>query len=87
MAEELVFEITTVRSGEVVTETVSVVVQPVTTVKRPKGYALADWDEDQDVYATGSEDAGETRKRGLFATALAMMFSAFRIRNAEEDQR
>ncbi|MHC5071265.1 MAG: Ig-like domain-containing protein, partial [Planctomycetota bacterium] len=82
VSEELVFEVQTVRDGKVVTETVSVVVDPVTTVKRPQGYALSDWDNEQDSGTTEFAD-GETAKPGLFNWLLGTLFSALRIGKAD----
>ena len=85
VSEELVFEVRVMRNGELVTETVSVVVHPVETVKRPEGYALADWDNEQD---TGiPSDADDGKRRGFFGWAVAAMFSGLRIREAENRQR
>ena len=77
VAEELVFEVSTIRNGELVTETVGVVVDPVITVKRPMGYALTDWEPERDSRAT-EFDSDEEDKRGLPASILAMMVSVFR---------
>jgi hypothetical protein len=84
--EELVFEVTTIRNGEPVTETVSIVVEPVETFRRPEGYALADWDHDRDGHADQLDDDGGPSERGLFGALLATLFSFFRIHDAERDR-
>ncbi len=84
VSEELVFEYTTLRNGEVVTETVSVVVRPVETIERPTGYILDDWEDEADtdgLYNQGEEDGG---RPNLLVALLGSFFSMVRINAADE---
>ena len=86
VSEELVFEVQTVQNGKVVTETVSVVVDPVATVKVPQGYALAQWDGDYED-EPDLPDATEPARGGLFNWLVGTLFSALRIGASETRKR
>ncbi len=85
VSEELVFEYTTIRNGQVVTETVSVAVQPVETIERPIGYVLDDWEDEADKGV--DDDQGEDGGRSnVLVALLGSFFSMVRI-NAADDKR
>jgi hypothetical protein len=79
-AEELVFEVATVVDGEVFKETVSVVVDPAATVKRPESYDDPEWEEDWDTAAP--EASG--KESNLVGLMLGGLFSAFRIGTSDK---
>ena len=84
VSDELVFEYTTVRNGQVVTETVSVAVQPVETIERPTGYVLDDWEDEADTRVDDDQGEEAGGRSSLLVALLGSFFSMLRINGADE---